>query len=351
MALQFGIDQQSPKFDAQGMLIPGTGGLPAVPGASTPTSNYASVSQFAPQAQQSTSQNPLDIFNTNLMTLLRKSQAVNTAPLANEQNRLGIQQINNSMAPASQIQGGAGPLRPGDALNARQDAGQLYNPEINNLTQRMQASATAVANFKDALNAAKDYGVEMMKNVKPDDATIKGVQDMLIAGENPGQDVLNSAAKYIDWTAVAAGKKAAGSSDQPASYKEYALTTDKPTSAGYAQFLKTGTKSGDGTPDDFSAKETAAVKRIIDSKPGDGGWGATADAIDRILGVGTANKYDNILKTQFRIPADARDFASKVGGVIRTPSKYQAALNQFVQDHPEDPEEAAKQFKANVKLD
>ncbi len=175
-------------FDQQGMVVPGTGGVPAAQGGA-PLPNLGPKPPGTPQT--TTTGNPVDVFNANLMTLLSRGQAAgNTAPLANEQNRLGVQQINNSQAPASSM--GIDNLKPGDALNARQNAGQLYNPEIKNLTARISASANAVANFSDAIKAAKDFGESYTKSVQATPEDIQAVQDMLIAGYNPGQDVLNN---------------------------------------------------------------------------------------------------------------------------------------------------------------
>ncbi len=241
-----------PTYGEQGQLTNGPTATPNAPPPAPPAAG-SQLPQLGPAPQPpggthtAATQNPVDIFNTNLMNLLSRGQAAgNTAPLANEQNRLGVQQINNSMAPAAQM--GIDNLKPSDALNARQNAGQLYNPEIKNLTARMQAAAQNVANFTDAINAAKSFGDSYTKSVQPTPEEIQSVQDMMIAGYTPSTAVLDNVSKYIDWKAVAAGKAAAGSnSNDPTSYKEYALTTDNPTAAGYAAFLKNGTGGTGGT--------------------------------------------------------------------------------------------------------
>lgn len=152
-----------------------------------------------------TSDDPITKFNLGLLELLKKAQGFDQTKLLNERNRLALAQTTQSMGSADSL--GLGGLKPGDALEARRNQSSLYKPEINNLTDRLQASVQAVSQFESAIKAAKEYGEEMAKNVKPTLEDIQAVQEMLIAGENPGQDVLNATAKYIDWKAIAAAKK------------------------------------------------------------------------------------------------------------------------------------------------
>jgi hypothetical protein len=230
------------------------------PPASPPT-------QQSPTTQQqgtAPAGDPVTIFNNNLMQLLTRGQAAgNTAPLANEQNRLGVQQITDSMAPASQM--GIDNLKPGDALNARQNAGQLYNPEIKNLTARMQAAAQNVANFTDAINAAKSFGESYATAIKPDEQTVKSLQDMLIAGETPPKAALDAAYKYIDWSAVAAGKKSSGAdgtltSDQ----KEYNQAVEQGYKGTLLQFVDRKS-SGGGSPAETQAEKLTAAENKTDT--------------------------------------------------------------------------------------
>lgn len=152
-----------------------------------------------------TSQDPITKFNLGLYDLLQKAQGMDSSKLLNERNRLAIAQTSNSQAPAADLN--LGGLTPDAALNARQNASNLYNPEIKNLTDRVQASAQAVSQFKDAIDAATKYGEDYAKSVKPTEEDVAAVQNMLAAGYNPGETVLNAVKGQIDWKAVAAADK------------------------------------------------------------------------------------------------------------------------------------------------
>lgn len=263
-----------------------------------------------PQQTDTNDNDPITKFNMGLYSLLQGAQGVNSAPLYNERNRLDVAQTTNSMAPAADL--GIGGLAPGDMISARQNQSKLYDPEINNLTDRIQASSQAVSQFGTALKAAKEYGEEMMKYVKPDPETIAAVQEMLIAGQNPGQDVLNSVAKYIDWKAVGASK--AEKSSDTSSMKEYEKAKSEGFKGNFQQWLDRpsqykATGSGDG--ETSGNKERTQVNSILNSFPRStskepGGaadyinWEKAAAQINRELkDPNAATRYDALLKDTY----------------------------------------------------
>lgn len=284
----------------------------------------APLPQLTPQTQSQPVQQPAAVdpitkFNQGILDMLKQAQQASGAyggapfysPLLNEQNRLQTQQITNSMAPASQL--GIENLRPGDALNARENAGRLYNPEINNLTQRVQASRDAINAFKDSLDAARKYSEQYAAAIKPDEQTIKAIQDMLIAGETPPKSVLDSAYKYIDWTAVAAGKKTSGAgSDLTSDQKEYAQAVEQGFKGTLLQFLDRKSSSGSG--ETKAAKLTAAENKadtILYSQRGTDGyvspetWYAARNAwkADGFSASDFDKKFEN-----YTNPADPQDY-------------------------------------------
>lgn len=189
-----------------------------------------------------TSEDPITKFNLGLLEMLKKAQGFDQSKLYNERNRLALAQTNNSMASASQM--GLEGMKPSDALAARGRAADLYNPEINNLTDRIQASVQAVNQFKQAVDAAKQYGEEIAKQIKPDQETINAVQEMLIAGQNPGQDVLNRVSKYIDWKKVGAAKQEGKTSSE----KEYERAKAEGWKGTFQQWVDRSSQyKGDGT--------------------------------------------------------------------------------------------------------
>lgn len=236
-----------PKYDQQGMLVPGSGGAPAAPTATAtlPPLNPAG----APPAQPT--QDPYTIFNTKLMEMLTQAQGQSNAPLYNQANKLDTTQTENSMKPAGDL--GIAGLAPGDALGARKAAAGVYDPEIKNLNDRIALNNESISKFESAVKAAKDFGDDYAKYVKPDDATVQAVKQQMAAGFLPSATVLDKVGKFLtadDWNALSAAKKT--TDDQPNSYKEYALTTSTPTPAGYSAWLdrqsqyKTGSGSGSG---------------------------------------------------------------------------------------------------------
>lgn len=185
-----------------GTGVAGQGEFADVQYAPLPTLTPRGPAAVAPQQQPQ--QDPVGKFNMGIYELLKKAQSMDPTALYNERNRLALQQTTDSMAPADASMQG---LTPGAALSARGRTADLYNPEINNLTDRIKASSQAVSQFEGAIKAAKEYGEEYAKSIKPDQQTINAVQEMLNAGENPGKEVLDSVYKYIDWGKVGAAKK------------------------------------------------------------------------------------------------------------------------------------------------
>lgn len=175
-----------PKYDQQGRLLPGTGGLP----------EYKPLPTLNPQGQATYQQpqaDPIGKFNLGLLELLQKAQGVDQVKLLNERNRLNVAQTQNSMAPASQL--GIQGLAPGAALGARANQANLYNPEINNLTDRIQASVQAVGQYANAIRAAQEYSQEYDKYLKPSEAVIKSAKEMMKNGILPDKSVLDKLMK------------------------------------------------------------------------------------------------------------------------------------------------------------
>lgn len=155
---------------------------------------------------------PMQVFTENIYKLLGKAQGANQGNTALTARREQLQntQINNSMAPAASM--GIENLSPNDALQARQNEGALYNPEIKSLNDRMQLNNEAVTRFQQAIDAAKQYGEDYAKYVKPDEKTIQAVVQQMEAGFIPSQDVLDKVQKYLPadiWIKAAKAKKAA----------------------------------------------------------------------------------------------------------------------------------------------
>lgn len=199
-------------------LVKAQGGKAVNPqsGEVTYAQGYAPLPQISSNGQATYSQapqaggDPITNFNLRLLEMLKQSQSggQTNAPLYQQANNLANTQIENSMAPASQL--GIGNLRPGDALNARQNQGDLYNPEIKSINDRISLNNQAIDKFESALKTAKEYGEEYAKSLKPDEVTIQAVKDQMAAGFQPSASMLEKIGKYItadDWNALAEAKK------------------------------------------------------------------------------------------------------------------------------------------------
>ncbi len=148
-------------------------------------------------------------FNVNLMSLLQKAQNANSGntALTAQRGKLEVGQTADSMARAADL--GIEGLAPGDAMRARINESELYNPEIRSLNDRMQLNNEAVQRFESTIKAAKEYGEEVSKYIKPSEETIEAVRMQLRAGEKPSDDVLAKVGQYLsedDWNAWTAAK-------------------------------------------------------------------------------------------------------------------------------------------------
>lgn len=248
------------------MAIYDNGLNPALPGYDpnkVAAANYAPLPQLNQAGQASyaqSAQSPIDAFNMKLMELLGTAQGANSGntKLAAQASKLQLGQTNASMAPADP---NAPPLRPGDALNARQDAGQLYNPEVKALNDRMQLNDEAVKRFTDTIKAAKDWGEEYYKSVKPDEATIQAVQMQMRAGIKPSEAILEKVRTSLtqaDWDALAAA--GGGSGSTPTSIQEYNLAKSQGFTGSFQQWDDRNKSSG-GAP-------TTQTERLISEREG-----------------------------------------------------------------------------------
>jgi hypothetical protein len=153
-------------------------------------------------------QDPITIFNTKLLELLGKAQGANdNTALTVQREKLQNENLNASTKPAGEL--GIENLSPGDALNAREHAGSLYNPEIKSLNDRMQLNNEAVDRFTKTLDAAQKLGEQYSKMIKPSDATIEAIRMQLRAGVLPKDDVLAKVQGQLtedDWHAYMAAK-------------------------------------------------------------------------------------------------------------------------------------------------
>lgn len=295
-------------------VVPGNAPGTSAPNVPPPSSNYAPLPPVGGAGSNSgagaaappsaPTQSPVDKFNAALMNLLGQAQQTDTSPLSNQANKLGVEQLDNSQQPAAQM--GIGDLKPSDALNARQNAAQLYNPEINSLEDRVKASATAVSNFKDAIDAAKSFGEDYAKTLKPDDATIAAVKQQMAAGFLPDATVLDKVGSSLtadDWNALAAAKKAQSGST-PTSIEEYNLAKSQGFTGTFQQWTDRPSQykgSSGGSSSAQDDKEFTEVKAIVAAHPNE--WGHAADAIDAKFGAGTATKYDDYLKSVYGFAA------------------------------------------------
>ena len=279
-----------PVYDQQGMQT-----------ATAQTGNgYQPLPQLNPQTGGATyagaqTQDPIAIFNQNLYQMLQdrqKQSAGQNAPLMAQSNQLQNQNISNAMSQPNL------PMRPGDALNARQDAGNIYNPAITNLKDRMTLNNQAITDFKSAIDAATTFGEKYAAQIKPDDATIKAVTEQMQAGFIPDQTVLDKVAKYLPndiWAQAAAAKKAQSASG--------------------------------GVPTPNSTKEIDQVNSIISAHPGE--WGQAADAINSALNdPNAATRYDALLKKAYLLP----DLAQKAAAATppKNVAEWTAGRNAFV---------------------
>ncbi len=239
--------------------------------------------------------NPIDNFNLRLMEMLQQAQAggQTNAPLYAQANNLANMQTENAMAPASEL--GIDNLRPGDALSARRNQEDLYDPEIKSLNDRISLNNESIKKFESALKTAKEYGEEYAKSVRPDEETINAVKEQMAAGFVPSATVIEKMGKYLtsaDWNALASAKNAddGKSSDQ----KEY----DQAKSEGYSGNLQSWLDRNQNKPSETEQKDSRKNAIIDDAKNlprGGNGMANPNDYLDKaseyIKAGGSANEF------------------------------------------------------------
>lgn len=233
-----------------------------------PTSGSRPLPNIAPNGQATYSPaqgagNPIDNFNLRLLELLQQAQngQASNAPLYAEANRLGNVQVDNAMAPAGQL--GIDNLRPGDALNARRNQADLYDPEIKSLNDRIALNNESIKKFESAIKTAKEYGEEYAKTVRPDEKTIQAVKDQMAAGFQPSSTIIDKIGKFLtadDWNALAKAKSEGDSttSDQ----KEYNQAKNEGFSGSLQQWLDRNANK----PSDTEQKDSRKNQIISDAK-------------------------------------------------------------------------------------
>lgn len=263
---------------------------------------------------------PISSFNMQLFQMLQRAQGGNqNAPLMGERNTLQNAQLNASTAPGSPGAGGA-PLRPGDALNARQDEGNTYSPEIKNITDRMTLNNQAIASFKDALDSAKSFGDDYAKYIKPDDATIKAVTEQMEAGYVPDAAVLEKVGKYLPndiWAKAAAAKEAqSGSNHQVVEVNGRKLLIDQSTGKTVKDLGAATSSSGPSTSFKFASGDRGQLLAV-------GFNDADVNKIQNDIGVYGIDKV-----TEGMSDAQKNAVKAVVGGA--TYSQQQKSGNQFL---------------------
>lgn len=284
-----------------------------------PQLNGAGQASYAPPPP---AQDPITTFNLKLMEMLGTAQQANSGnpDLAAQANKLQIGQTEDSMAVADP---NAAPLRPGDALNARENAGELYNPEVKALNERMRLNNEAVSRFEGTLKAAQGWGEEYEKLIKPDDNTVQAVQMQMRAGIKPTAEVLAKMGNKLtqaDFDALAAASK--GGSDLPAIAKEFEYAKANgwkgkgPESDWFTQYSnedanRKAVRSSTNVyvaGDPVASKNETRVKGIISANPRTAAdyqydlaaWAKAAAQInDEFNDPNAATKYDGLLKAAY----------------------------------------------------
>lgn len=211
--------------------------------------------------QSGNTEDPVKNFNLRLLEMLQQAQqgGVSNAPLYARANELENTQIDNSMASAQDLN--LEGLRPGDALNARRNQEDLYNPEINALNDRIKLNNEAIDKFERAIKTAKEYGEEYAKTLKPDEATIQAVKDQMAAGFVPSASVIEKLGRYItaeDWNALQSAK----GSDKTASQKDYEFAKSQGFQGTFMQWEDRNKK--EDRPSETETKDTKK-SQIIDA--------------------------------------------------------------------------------------
>lgn len=239
-----------------GVGVEGQGGFTDV----TPGSASATTSQLP--SLNAPSANPMATFTKGLFDLMTRAQGVDSAKLLNERNRLAVSQAGQSQAPAAEL--GIEGLAPGAALAARGRQAQLFDPEIKNITDRIQASAQAVSKFGQTLKAAESFGETFLKHVTPSDETIQAVRLQMRAGVKPSEATLEKVGKHLtqdDWDAFAATK------DKTTDQKEYAFAQSQGFTGTFQEWVdrQSRFKAGGDDGDGVDSAESIDAKTIRDT--------------------------------------------------------------------------------------
>jgi hypothetical protein len=283
-----------------------------------PTINQ-STGQATYSPQPATSGDPIANFNMRLMEMLGKAQSGETnAPLYARSEELQNTQIDASMGTARELD--LTGLRPSDALAARQNEGELYEPEVKSLNNRIALNNEAVSKFEKAIKTAKEFGEEYAKHVKPGEETIAAVKRQMAAGFLPSTDVIERVGKFLtedDWAALSNAKK---TGDSPTSnQKEYEQAKAEGFKGSFIDWLDRNKDEGENEYD-----ELAEVKKIISMYPGE--WGKAADAIDREFGTPhdttpvaqrKSTEYAALLKDEYMTEEDKRLAKLRAAGFIK----------------------------------
>lgn len=193
--------------DAGEFFQPGKKPLP-VPMPTTPSGPAGGAPGAFPGAD-SAGGDPITKFNMGLYQLLQRAQSGNSAPLYARAGDLQNKQIEDSMRPASEL--GTAGLAPGDAMAARRSASERYDPEVRAINDRIRLQNESINQFESAIKAAKEYGEEYAKYVKPSEATIEAVKAQMRQGFLPSDSVLQKVQGSLtedDWKALARAKAA-----------------------------------------------------------------------------------------------------------------------------------------------
>lgn len=285
-----------------------------------PAGTPRTLPSIAPNGQATYAPNgadPVSNFNLRLLEMLKTAQngQQSNAPLYARANELENKQTVNSMDKAKTL--GIDNLRPGDALNARENQSNLYNPEINSINDRIKLNNETISNFEKAVKTAKEYGEEVAKTVKPDEATIQAVKDQMAAGFAPSASVLEKLGKYItpeDWNKLSTAKN---SGDKPSQTTEningisYRITYDN--QGNVTNKVALGPAGDPDKPTDTETKDSRkqdAINRGKNISRGGNGLANPNDyldaASDYVAAGGSANSFiAAVIPSRYLSPSDA----------------------------------------------
>lgn len=212
---------QAPTIPTPTLSAPVSGGKTSgitIPqgGAPSKTPNYSIAPPYTPgtPSTDTQEQDPLTKFNLALYDMLTKAQTgVNNNPLYGQKNQLQLAQ--NTLSTGGGFEG----LTPSAALNARQNAGNLYNPAITNVVDQIRANNESLTNFEKLLDTANKYGEQAASMITPSKDVIEGYRQMIRAGASPTaipDSVRNKVLAGLtadDWSAYAAANASTSAAD------------------------------------------------------------------------------------------------------------------------------------------